>query len=112
MRKLNLFIKELFTIIFSCAPIDGTLIVIEQIFMGADPVLEMLAISTFLDKAIELAKGIGNSNEIYLPITLLVSVVALDWITQKLIGVVNVQLAMKLKRKHRVRITEKVARLK
>lgn len=65
MKNLNLFIKNIFTVIFKYAPIEGTFIVFQEIYIGVSPILEMLALSTFLDRATAVLKGTQEYNSIY-----------------------------------------------
>ncbi|MPQ43207.1 ATP-binding cassette domain-containing protein [Clostridium tarantellae] len=79
--------------------------------MGIAPTLEMLAIASFLNKALAIAENKATYNEIYLPIIALVTVVALNMLLEKIIGFVNVRLELKLKKNYRVALVEKIAKL-
>ncbi|MGL4570767.1 MAG: ABC transporter ATP-binding protein [Clostridium sp.] len=112
MGEARIFLKEVISIPFKCATLESIVIIAQKIFSGLAPTLEMISIAEFLNKAIAIAGGNANYNEIYLPILTLVSVVAINWISEKLIGFVNVKLEIKLKKQYRVSITEKIAKLK
>ena len=112
MKNLNLFIKNIFTVIFKYAPIEGTFIVFQEIYIGVSPILEMLALSTFLDRATAVLKGTQEYNSIYFPIVFLVLLVSSNWIVRKLSDFMAMKLELKLKKNYRVAITEKIAKLK
>lgn len=112
MKENIRFIKEVIRIPFKYATLESSFIVIQKIFSGIAPTIEMFAIAMFINKSIAIASGTAWYNEIYFPILSLLLVVAVNWISEKLVAFMNVKLELKLKREYRVSITNKIAKLK
>lgn len=111
MKDTVKFYKDLMGIVFKNGKIEAILLVCVVILCGIAPALQMVFIGLFLDKSVNILNGSAMYGEIFYPITLVISVIALNAIISKLSNFVAVKLELKLKEKYRTSITEKIAKL-
>lgn len=103
---------EMITMPFKFAPMYSIIIALQKILQGLIPTFQLVAIAKFLDTAIGVVNGTYNKNEIIIPLITIVMLIAFDWISQQLVGFVEVRLELRLREKLRGLITEKKAKLK
>lgn len=105
------YINKIVKTVFRFAPIDALIIAMQKFLDGVVPTLQIVFVADFLDKAVAIANGKRDYNDIFLPIILLASSVAYIWISDRLIAFVQTKLEIKLKETLRVNITEKISKL-
>lgn len=109
-RKYGL--KDIISIPFKYSPFYASLLAIQRLLGGIIPVIQLLAVGKFLDTAILIFEKKAEVNEIFLPMGLVVLLIAYSWISWQILRFIEVKLELKLKEGFRVDITEKRAKLK
>jgi ATP-binding cassette subfamily B protein len=105
-------IIDILKIPFKCSKGYAFLIAFKKLTEGLIPSIQVLVTASFLDTAIQVAKGKKEFAAIVLPLSLLVILIAYTWLFAQLIKFVDVKLEFALREKFRVNIIEKVAKLK
>ncbi|SHH80707.1 ATP-binding cassette, subfamily B [Clostridium collagenovorans DSM 3089] len=103
---------DMINIPFKCAPINTIVIAIIKLLDGLIPTLQVIATAKFLDNAIAVVNGTKVIGDVFIPILMLITLVAYSWVSRQICKFVEVKLELKLKETFRVSITEKRARLK
>jgi len=110
--KVNGKAIEIITIPFKLAPGYSIIIALQKLFQGLIPTFQLIAIAKFLDVAIGIFKGLYSKNEIITLLVILTILIAFEWISEQLVGFLEVKLELRLREKLRVMIIEKSAKLK
>jgi ATP-binding cassette subfamily B protein len=97
---------------FKCSPILSFSIVTQIIITAALPTLQVIITASFINVVLNTVTGRGSIHTIYLPLFLLLLLLAYQWISDALTTLGQKRLEYSLREKFRVAITEKHARLK
>lgn len=105
-------VKDIIGIPFKYAPKSSIVIVIQKLIDGIVPTVEVIVTAKFLDISILVVRGEKSIKNIFLPMFIIITLIAYKWISQQLVKFVEAKLQLKLKETFRVKIIEKVAKLK
>ncbi|WP_297521964.1 ABC transporter ATP-binding protein [uncultured Clostridium sp.] len=109
---MKLYFKDVIGIPFRYAKFEAFIILVQRLFSGFVPMIQMFLVTDFVNKAVAILNGKMGVDKIYLSIFMLVSVVAIDWLFAKVILFASTSMSLKIKKGYRVEITRKVASLK
>lgn len=112
MKDKDYKLIDIMKIPFDSAKGYALLIGVQKIAEGIIPSIQILITANFLDTAIQIVKGKKAFEDIAIPITLLIALIAYNWVAGQIIKFAEVKLEFALRERFRVSITEKVAKLK
>ena len=96
---------------FAVSPGLVSLRVIDKIIYALIPALQVLATASFIDTAIEIFNGQADNSQIVLPLVCILLLIAHQYITFALMGLVRAKTDIKLSEAFRTAVTEKRAAL-
>ena len=108
-RKYGLF--DLIRLGLRASPFYGAAVLFMSVVTGLLPSVTALSTALFIDTALAVRAGDLARTAIYLPIGLVVAVVAIDWFSYQIYQFSDRMLALRLREKLRSEMLEKCARL-
>jgi len=102
---------DFFKIPFTVSPGLVSLQVIDKIIYALIPALQVLATASFIDTAIRIFNGQAGRNQIVFPLVCIILLVAHQYITFSLMGLVKAKMDIKLTEAFRTAVTQKRAML-
>jgi ATP-binding cassette subfamily B protein len=92
-------------------PVHTVIIIANKIINALIPSVQILVTASFIDTAVGIFKNDHDVNKIYLPLSLLMAIIAHQYINLALMSFIQTKLNMKLYEQFRVAVVEKRARL-
>jgi len=111
IQNKNYNLIDFITIPFNIVPIHTILRIVDRIICALIPSLQILVTASFLDTAIGIFNKTVAPDKIYLPMILLITIVAYQYIDGALMGFVQIKFGMRLNEQFRVAVVEKRAKL-
>ena len=105
-------ISDIIKIPFRYAPQYAFLIGIQKVLEGVVPTIQVIVTARFLDTALAIVSNSKNYSDIFVPLSLVILLIAYSWTASQLSKFVDVKLEMKLRESFRTDITKKRAKLK
>lgn len=112
LERKNYGTWDIIKLPFKYAPLHASLIIVHKLLGGLVPTFQILVTAMFLDTAMAIVQGKGVMSDIVMPITLVVLLIAYDWISWQIISFIDLRMDFKLRETYRALITEKRAKLK
>lgn len=112
MGQKSYSIWDVFLINLKSSPICTMIIALKEAIGGIIPSIQLLATAEFLDIAIDIANGVSDIQEIFVPITWVVGLIGYTWIANYIRHFADIRLENSLRENFRSNIIEKRAKLK
>lgn len=112
MNRHRGHISDIIKIPFRYAPQYAFLIGIQKVLEGVVPTIQVIVTAKFLDTALAIVSNSKSYSDIFVPLSLVILLIAYSWTASQLSKFVDVKLEMKLRESFRTDITKKRAKLK
>ncbi|MGL5068056.1 MAG: ABC transporter ATP-binding protein [Sarcina sp.] len=109
---MKLYLRDVIGIPFRYTKFEAFIILVQKVFNGFVPMLQMFLVTDFVNKSVGVFNGKFEISKIYSSIFMLVGIIAIDWLFEKVILFASTSMSLKIKKGYRTKITKKVASLK
>lgn len=111
IRPKEYTLVDFIAIPFKNAPLYTSIVTVNRLLSALLPSIQVLVTAKFVDTAVGIFNGSQSKNQIFIPLFLIMGMIAYQYLNGSLLNIVNLKLSMRLSELFRVAVVEKRSKL-